>query len=473
MERAEPGWFVYTEQLPPHDDHAEESVLGSLLIDGEAVTGVQGILEPVDFFRQRHAWIYDACVSLFTRNDPISQVSVADELSRQHRLDEVGGLPFLSHLIAVVPTSVYADNYARVVRRLSIHRQLITAGAQIADIGARAGDDEEESLRKAEELLYRMRLGRTTRDLESLHDVLDRYVEESGQVTAGHIGGVESGFADLDRQLGGGFQPSDLLILAARPGVGKSAFALNVAKSAAATLRADGRRRTVAFFSLEMASEQVAERLLAGESGVNSTRIRTRIWTDYEEGAIMNAVGRLADLPLYIDDSVTLGIVELRSKARRLHLDEGLDLIVVDYLQLMTGANFAGNRVQEISEISRFLKALARDLNVPVLALSQLSRAVESRPRHEPLLSDLRESGAIEQDADVVLFLYRADMVYTGEEWERQHPDQEYPRGIADVIIAKHRNGPTGRMQVVFEERTTTFRNAARAGGGAAPDGYY
>ena len=271
---------------------------------------------------------------------------------------------------------------------------------------------------------------------------------------------------------GGGFQASDLVILAARPGVGKSAFALNVAKSVTGTTRPDGRRRVVAFFSLEMATEQVIERLLAGESGINSTRIRTRMWTDHEEAAIMNAVGRLADLPLYIDDSVTLGLVELRSKARRLHLDEGLDLIVVDYLQLMSGANFAGNRVQEISEISRSLKALSRDLNVPVLALSQLSRAVENRPRHEPQLSDLRESGAIEQDADVVMFLYRADMVFTGEEWERQHPDQEYPRGVADVIISKHRNGPTGRMQVIFEEQTTTFRDAARATG-TGPDGYY
>ncbi len=443
-----------------------------MLIDGEAVSGVQIILQESDFFRQKHAWVYEACVALFLRNDPISQISVADELARHQRLDEVGGLPFLSHLIAVVPTSVYVDNFARVVRRLSIHRQLIAAGAQIADIGTRAEEDEEEALRKAEELLYRMRLGQSTRDLEPLRDVLGRYIEESEQALTGASAGVASGFVDLDRQLGGGFQPSDLLILAARPGVGKSAFALNVAKQAARTSRDDGRRRIVALFSLEMAAEQVIERLLAGESGINSTRIRSRIWTDYEESAIMNAVGRLADLPLYIDDSVTLGIIELRSKARRLSLDEGLDLIVVDYLQLMTGANFPGNRVQEISEISRSLKALARDLNVPVLALSQLSRAVENRPRHEPFLSDLRESGAIEQDADVVLFLYRADMIYTGEEWERQHPDQEYPRGIADIIIAKHRNGPTGRMQVVFEEQTTTFRSAARAGGSAVSDGY-
>ncbi len=444
-----------------------------MLIDGETVPGVQIIVEAGDFYRQRHAWIFEACVTLFTRNDPISQISVADELARRQRLEEVGGLPFLSHLIAVVPTSVYADNYARLVRRLSIHRQLIDAGGQIAGIGTRAEEDEEESLRKAEELLYRMRLGQNTRDLEALRDVLDRYVEDTEQLVGGRVGGVESGFVDLDRQLGGGFQPSDLLILAARPGVGKSAFALNVAKSAAETRKPDGRPRIVAFFSLEMASEQVIERLLAGESGINSTRIRGHVWTDYEEGAIMNAVGRLADLPLYIDDSVNLSVVALRSKARRLSLEEGLDLIVVDYMQLMSGTNTFGNRVQEISEISRSLKALARDLNVPVLALSQLSRAVENRPRHEPLLSDLRESGAIEQDADVVLFLYRPDMVFTGEEWERQHPDQDYPRGIADVIIAKHRNGPTGRMQVVFEEQTTTFRNAARAGGTSGPDGYY
>jgi replicative DNA helicase len=315
---------------------------------------------------------------------------------------------------------------------------------------------------------------RSDRDLISLNKALDNYLEqEAGSNRLSQHGGLGTGFMDLDRLLGG-FQPSDLIILAARPGVGKSALALNIAKAVTTDRRADGRRGVVAFFSLEMATEQVVERLLAGETGIDTRRLRVRGWTDHDEATIMDAVGRLAELPLYIDDSSMLGVMELRSKARRLYLEvDGLDLIVVDYLQLMRGsAAFGGNRVQEISEISRSLKGLARDLNVPVLALSQLSRAVEGRPGHEPMLSDLRESGSIEQDADVVIFIYRPDVYFTEEEWDRQHPGEEYPRGIADLIIAKHRNGPLGRPQLVFRERTTTFADAVRPDG-ASPNSMF
>ena len=456
---------MYTEQLPPHDDQAEEAVLGSLVIDSEAVPRVAASLTAKDFFRQKHSWIFEACVALFTRNEPVNQISVSDELSRHQRLEEVGGLPFLSHLIATVPTSVYAEHYGQVVKRLSIMRQLISAGGRIAEIGYRAESEEDEALRQAEDLIYGLRMGRSERDLVSLHQALDKYLEQDLASGLTSEGGVRTGFADLDHLLGG-LQGSDLVILAARPGVGKSALALNIAKTVTSTRRANGLRGVVAFFSLEMATEQVVERLLAGESGIDTRRLRLRNWGDHEEASIMEAVGQLAELPLYIDDSALLGMVELRSKARRLHMEEGLDLVVVDYLQLMHGnGGFGGNRVQEISEISRSLKGLARDLNVPVLALSQLSRAVEGRPGHEPMLSDLRESGSIEQDADVVMFLYRGDMYFTEEEWDRQHPGEEYPRGIADLIVAKHRNGPLGRPQLVFRERTTTFVDAVRTNG--------
>ncbi len=464
---------MYTEQLPPHDDQAEEAVLGSLVIDAEAIPRVAAFLTVQDFFRQKHAWIFEACLELFTRNQPINQVSVSDELSRQQRLEEVGGLPFLSHLIATVPTSVYAEHYGQMVRRLSVMRQLINAGGRIVEIGYRAESEGEEALSQAEELIYRLRMGRSERDLVSLHQALDDYLEqEVGSSRLTQQGGLGTGFMDLDRLLGG-FQPSDLIILAARPGVGKSALALNIAKAVTTDRRANGRRGVVAFFSLEMATEQVVERLLAGESGIDTRRLRVGGWTDHEEAAVMEAAGRLAELPLYIDDSSMLGMVELRSKARRLYLEEGLDLVVVDYLQLMRGSvAFGGNRVQEISEISRTLKGLARDLNVPVLALSQLSRAVEGRPGHEPLLSDLRESGSIEQDADVVIFIYRPDVYFTEEEWDRQHPGDQYPRGIADLIVAKHRNGPLGRPQLVFRERTTTFADAVRTDG-ASPSSMF
>ncbi|MDA1095713.1 MAG: replicative DNA helicase [Chloroflexi bacterium] len=456
--------MVYTEQLPPHNDEAEEGILGSLLIDNDATPRVSAFLQPTDFFRQKHAWVYEACVSLMARNDPVNQISVADELARRQRLDDTGGLPFLSHLIATVPTSVYAENYAQVVRRLSIMRQLIVAGGRIADIGYRAEADEDEALKQAEDFVYKIRMGQTERDLVPLKVALDRFLEEGVHASTPHQG-VSTGFMDLDRLLGG-LQPSDLLVLAARPGVGKSAIALNIARTVAGQRRPDGRRRVAAFFSLEMATEQVVERLLASESGVNSRRLREGNWTDREEALIMRAVGELAELPLYIDDSPMLSVVEMRSKARRLHLEEGLDLVIVDYLQMMEGRrSFGGNRVQEISEISRSLKALARDLTVPMLALSQLSRAVEQRPDHEPQLSDLRESGAIEQDADVVVFLYRADHYFNEEEWERRRPGEEYPRGIADLIIAKHRNGPLGRLQLVFRESTTTFMDLYRSNG--------
>ena len=452
---------MYTEQLPPHDDEAEEAVLGSLLIDSDATPRVASFLQADDFFRQKHGWVYGACMTLFARNEPLNQISIADELSRRQQLEDAGGLPFLSHLIATVPTSVYAENYGKVVKRLSVMRRLIAAGGRISEVGYRAELDEEEALQQAEDMVYKIRVNQRLRDLVPLGVALDQFLEGGLQAGTGREG-LSSGFADLDRVLGG-LQPSDLVILAARPGGGKSAMALNVARAVIGQQRSDGRKRVVALFSIEMATDQIIERLLASESSVGTRRIRDGNWSDREESQIMRAVGELAELELHIDDSPQLSAIEMRSKARRLFLERGLDLVVVDYLQLMGGGGaFGGNRVQEISEVSRSLKALARELQIPVLALSQLSRAVEGRPNREPQLSDLRESGAIEQDADVVTFLYRPELYFTEEEWERMRPGDDYPRGLAEVIVAKHRNGPLARFSLVFREQTTTFMDLFR-----------
>lgn len=318
------------------------------------------------------------------------------------------------------------------------------------------GADVDDSLNKAENALFRLRHGQGPRDLIHIRQVLDRYFETTADMEEkGYAGGaipqVLSGFAGLDEFLGG-LQRSDLIIIAGRPSMGKTSLALSIARNAAVKQEA-----CVALFSLEMAREPLVLRLLASEAGVDSRRVRLGFHTEAEEMRIMDATGALSEAPIYIDDSALLRIVEMRSKARRLHFERGIDLIIVDYLQLMQGDSRGENRVQEISYISRSLKALARELNVPVIAVSQLSRAVEWRASHRPQLSDLRESGSIEQDADVVTFIYRDDYYHTREEWEREYPDKDYPEGIADVIIAKHRNGPTGEIKLHFIPQKAKF----------------
>jgi replicative DNA helicase len=313
-------------------------------------------------------------------------------------------------------------------------------------------------VRQAEEHLYRLRFSRESRGLVHLRTALDQYLEESHRAAGRERTPVASGFSDLDKLLGG-LHPSDLVVLAARPSVGKSSMALNAAHAVA---RAG---RIVAIFSLEMSTDQVVERLLTSQSGVPTNRIRSNVWSDADERQIMDAAGRLAELPMYVDDTPLLTAIEMRSKARRLQMERGLDFVVLDYLQLMPGNGRNGassNRVQELSEITRSVKGLARSLNVPILAVSQLSRAVEGRPDRVPQLSDLRESGSIEQDADVVMFIYRADLYFTEEEWERRFPGQEYPRNLADIIVAKHRHGPVGRIQLVFQERISSFADLYR-----------
>ena len=443
---------MYAERLPPHDIEAEEAVLGSLLIDGDAMSKIAPILKTEDFYREQNRWCFEACFSLYDRNVAIDQVSVADELVRTDKLDAIGGLAYLSHLVSVVPTSLHIEPYARIVHRLAMMNRIIQSAAEIAGIGYEAGPDEDEALSRAEDILFRLRRGQSPRDFVHLRDVLDMYLEEGGFGRESKDGGVSTiltGFNHLDALLGG-LHRSDMVVLAARPSLGKSSMALNIAMTASME---QGAR--VAIFSLEMAREQVGQRLLSCESGVDTQRLRLGQFTPEEEHKIIDATGKLADLPIYIDDSPFINVRELRSKAKRLDNDVGLDMIIVDYIGLMLER--PEYRVQEMSDISRSLKGLARDLDVPLIAVSQLSRAPELRPSHRPQLSDLRESGSIEQDADVVMFIYREDFYYTKDEWDRTHLDRPYPKGIADIIVGKHRHGPIGMVQLHFKEKLAKF----------------
>jgi len=444
------------DKLPPHDTDAEEAVIGSLLIDGASIHKIATILQPTDFHNERNSLIYGACLSLYERDEAIDQITVAQELDRQGKLETCGGAANLGHLIANCPTSLDIEHYGQIVYRLSIMRRLINAGGQISSIGYRADPDVDRSLNDAEDVLFRLRHGQSRRDLTHIRQVLDRYFETTTEVEGESrepIPYVLSHFAGLDEFLGG-FQRSDLIIVGGRPSMGKTSLALSLARNAAVEQGA-----CVALFSLEMAREPLVLRLLASEAEVDSRQVRLGHHTEEQEQRIMDAIGRLSEAPIYIDDTPQLRVVEMRSKTRRLFYERGVDLIIVDYLQLMMGDRRSDNRVQEVSDISRALKGLAREMNAPVLAVSQLSRAPEGRASHEPQLSDLRESGSIEQDADVVVFVYRDEYYYTSkEDWEREHPGESYPPP-ADIIIAKHRNGPTGVVKLLFKPRMAKFEN--------------
>jgi len=449
---------VQAEKLPPHDIDAEEAVIGSLLIDDRAIYKIATFLQKEDFYSEQTQSLYEACLSLYQRDEAINQITLAQELDRKKKLETCGGAAYLSHLISIVPTSLDIEHYARIVYRLSVMRYLINAGGQIANIGYQADPDVDASLNKAEDILYGLRHGQSPRDFIHIRQVLGKYFEAAALPSAPEgypepVPYVLSSFIGLDEILGG-FQRSDLIIIAGRPSMGKTSLALGIARNAAVE-----QGICVAMFSLEMAQEALVLRLLASESGTDSKQVRFGFHSEEEEKRIMDAMGRLSEAPIYIDDSPQLRVVEMRSKARRLYFEHGVDLIIIDHLGLMQGDGRMENRVQEISYISRSLKALARELNVPVIAVSQLSRAVEWRASHKPQLSDLRDSGSIEQDADVVIFIYRDDYYYDRDEWEREHPDREYPQGLSDIIIAKHRNGPIGQISLRFQPRIAKFDN--------------
>lgn len=444
-----------SENLPPHDVEAEKAVIGSLLVDGETIFNVATFLEPQDFFTQENQWIYDACFGLYQRNEAINQITVAHELAQRGKLEETGGAAYLSHLVSTVPTSLHIVDYGQIVSRLSVMRRLISAASQITTIGYQADADVDAALGKAEDVLFKVRHRRSLWDFVPIRDILGQYFEEAGptQPTEGKIAHILTHFAAIDDLLGG-LQRSDLIILGARPSSGKTSLALNIARNAAINQKA-----CVAIFSLEMSRQDVVRRLLASEANVDCRNVRLGLYNEREERRIMEASGILSEAPIYIDDSPQLRIVEMRSKARRLHFERNVDLFIVDYLQLMRGEVRGDSRVQEVGEITRALKALAREMDAPVLAVSQLSRAIEQRMSHKPLLSDLRESGSIEQDADVVLFISRAELHFTEDEWKKDHDVESdpYPRGIADISVAKHRNGPIGDSKLRFISRVTKF----------------
>jgi len=450
-------------KLPPSDNDAEEAVIGSLLIDGASIFQIADFLQPSDFYYEQNQWLYEASLALYQRDEAVNQVTLAQELSRKGRLETVGGAARLSYLISVCPTSLDIEHYARIVYRLSVMRQMINAGDRIAAIGYESGPDVEDSLGRAESLLFGLRRRQAGSDLTHIRQVLDKYFEvapTAGGEKPEKLPYVLSSFAGLDEFLGG-FQRSDLVIIAGRPSMGKTSLALNIARNAAVEHQA-----CVALFSLEMARDSLVMRLLSSESGVNSRRLRFGQHSDEsEERRVIEATGVLSEAPIYLDDTPMQRVAEMRSKAVRLNYERGIDLVIIDYLQLMQGEGHRNeNRVQEISYISRALKAMARELNAPVIAVSQLSRAVEWRASHEPQLSDLRESGSIEQDADVVMFIYRDEYYYkTEEEWIAAHPDREYPKEEADVIIAKHRNGPTGRVKLRFRHNLARFESIGSA----------
>ena len=453
---------LYAERLLPHNTEAEEALIGSLLIDGECIARIAPMLRPGDFYRERNQLCYDAALALSNRNQAIDQTTLAGELARTEKLELAGGMAYLSHLVSITPTSVHAEDYADIVSRTATMRKLIAAGSKIAELGYNDTDDLDTTLRQAEDALYAVRNTTQQRDFQSFRDIFDRYLQEQqasmDDLLTGMDAPIMSGFADLDEVLGG-FQRSDLVILAARPSVGKSTLGLNMALANAKA------GQTCAIFSLEMTADQLAIRALAGETGIDSHRIRLGLYTQSQEQLIINAIGELSELPIYIDDTPYQGMVEIRGKARRLDLDRGVDLIMVDYLQLVQGQHRGGpiNRVQEITEISRSLKVMAGELNAAVIACSQMSRMVENRPSHRPQLSDLRDSGSIEQDADIVAFIHREDLYTTEEEWSQTHPGQEYPRNIAEIIVAKNRKGPTGSVRLEFRDHLVRFDSLERS----------
>jgi replicative DNA helicase len=438
------------DKLAPQAVDAEQSVLGSILIDADAILKVADFLRPLDFYRAQHADIYESMLALHGQREPIDLVTLGDELTRRERLDVIGGPAYLATLMNVVPTAVHVEHYARIVERKSVLRNLIAAAGRIAAVGYEEANDAEVAIDRAESILFEISQRRTNGGFESLamllgqaYDRLEYLHDHRGQIL-----GIPSGLAGLDTLLGG-FQPSDLIILAARPSVGKTSLALNIAQHASVR-----EAKKVAVFSLEMSKEQLSLRLLSAETGINPRPLQTGFMEETDWSKIATVMNDMASAPMWIDDSPALSIMELRTKARRLEAEQhGLDLLIVDYLQLMQ-ANIQArepNRVQEVSEISRGLKQLARELKTPVIALSQLSRGVEQRGSAEPRLSDLRESGSIEQDADVVIFLYR-----DGE----QNADSEVE--LVKAKIAKHRNGPIGEVPLQFRKSTTRFHSVVR-----------
>jgi replicative DNA helicase len=435
------------ERETPHNVEAEQAILGAMFLSAEAVEGALVILQPEDFYRPAHARIFSAMSDLNSRSVPVDHLSVADRLESTGELDSAGGRTYLLDITGVVPIASNWQRYADIVKRMSMLRQLITAGTAIATMGYDAPDDLDQVVGDAEKLIFDVTNKRVSSNFAVINDLLKvsfKNLEELAERKE-HITGVHTGFKDLDKLLAG-LHPGDLCILAARPSVGKTALALNMGVNAAR------HGASVAIFSLEMGADQLVQRVLCAEARINLQDVRTGYVKDSDWYTIHTAMGKLAQLDFWVDDTPSISILEVRAKARRQLRDKPKGFIIVDYLQLMQPqGRRSENRQTEIAEISRGLKILAKELKVPILALSQLSRAVEQRAGKRPQLSDLRESGAIEQDADVVMFIDRNTDPYSDDQ------DGRPQKGVAELIVAKHRNGPTGQIQLVFNERFTKF----------------
>ncbi len=428
---------------------AEEALLGSLLIDPDALFEVNNFLRPEAFYRTQNRWIYEAILRLSDRREPVDLITLTEELRRSEQLEEVGGEAYIINLINMVPTAINAPSYGRLVEATSIRRKLVSAASAIANLAYDEKEDINIVIDRAEQTLFSISEERTTRDLVPIRQIAGDYLDRIQELRerGDDFVGIPTGFTELDRLLGG-LNKSDLIIIAARPGMGKTSL-----QNAMALTAATKHGKRVAMFNLEMSGEQLVQRMIAAETRIDSQRLRRGQLAEHEMPIFLEAVGRLSETRIFIDDTPSISPNQLRTKCRRLYAEHGLDLVMIDYLQLMQAERTTNNRVQEISEISRGLKGLARELNVPVIAAAQLSRAVEQRQEKRPLLSDLRDSGSIEQDADIVMFIYRD---------EYYNPDTTERPNIAELNIAKHRNGPTGTIDLYWHGKLATFRNLQR-----------
>jgi replicative DNA helicase len=440
-------------KLPPQNIDAEKSVLGALMLDKDAIIRVANLIRLGDFYKDIHNLIYETMLDLYEKREPIDVLSLSNRLEEKGQLDTIGGSSYLATLVNTVPSSSNVSHYAKVVQKKSTLRRLIETASEIVELGYHEEEDVDKLLDEAEQKLFAVSQKYIKQDFVPIRSILEAAFNRIDELHKGdhQLRGIPTGYTDLNNILAG-FQKSDLIILAARPSIGKTTLALDFARKIAIKEKVP-----IGIFSLEMGSDQLIDRMLAAESGVDLWRLRTgRLKTaegDDDFQRIGEAMGVLSEAPIFIDDAGSANIMEIRTMARRLQMEHNVGLIIIDYLQLMEGRSTGGdNRVNEISEISRSLKQLARELNIPVIALSQLSRAVESRSPQVPKLSDLRESGSIEQDADIVMFLYRED---------REKPDTPN-KNIVEVHIAKHRNGPVGKMSLYFDEASTTFKSLER-----------
>ena len=440
---------VLAGKLPPQNIDAEKSLLGAVLIDEETLADISEHVTPKDFYDKRHAIIYAGMMRLYEKHRPVDLLTLTEELKRKNEIEIIGGSAYLTELTNYVPTAAHAEAYAELVAQKAVRRRLIKASGEISELGYNEETTTQELLEKAEAELFSVSDQSLKQDLVSIESILTESFDRMEELhrNKGTLRGVRTGYRDLDNMTAG-FQRSDLIILAARPAMGKTTLVTNLAYNVATVAK-----QPVLFFSLEMSKEQLVDRMLADASGVDAWNIRTGNLSDEDFSKLSEAMGEMAEAPIFIDDTPGVSVLEMRTKARRAAHEQPLGLIIIDYLQLMQGSGRGdGNRVQEVSEISRGLKLIARELNVPVIALSQLSRSVESRSPQIPQLSDLRESGSIEQDADIVMFIYRE--AYYNPETEHEN--------ITDLIIAKHRNGPTGKIELYFHPERLRFMSLDR-----------